>query len=235
MQVIWCLTLSVVGGLLSFIKPKTGVVYCIAPTYISLALLISVRLWLFYFAGSKNLVIMGVLSFVTTWVTQAGHLMLGYLTSSIWLALRVKDVLADSYQPKKLIRSTLLGITILTGNTFIIATVGKAENMTEMLAFFKASGYANWFLYFIMTAETLGGLGVLLHFIIKTGPLAATGLLLIMVGAVYTHWHNGDPFSDSYAAVSQFITLPIMLFIYYLQQKADNSPAIAGTRIIKMK
>jgi putative oxidoreductase len=230
MQVIWYLILLVVGGLLSFvIKPKVGLVYCIASIYISLALLISVSLWLFYFGGIKNSVITGILSFVTTWGSHAGHFMLGYLTISIWSALRVKDVLADNYQLKKLIRSTLWAMTILTGNAFIMATIGKAENMAYMLAFFKASGYANWFLYFIMAAESLGGLGVLLHFKLKTGPLAATGLLLIMVGAVYTHWHNGDPFSDSYAAVSQFITLSIMLFIYYLQQQADNGPAIAVT------
>ncbi len=230
MQVVWYLILLVVGGLLNFvIKPKIGFFYCVASIYIFLALLISVSLWLFYFAGIKNAFITAVLSFALTWGGHPGHLILGYLTIYILLQLRVKDVLADNYQLKKLIRSTLWAVTILTGSTFILATVGKAQNMAYMEAFFKASGYANWFLYFIMAAETLGGFGVLLHFKLKTGPLATAGLLLIMAGAVYTHWHNRNPFSDSYAAVSQFITLSVMMVIYYFEQQADRKPAIAAT------
>jgi uncharacterized membrane protein YphA (DoxX/SURF4 family) len=236
MQVVWYLILLVVGGLLNFVfKPKGAFVYSVASVYIFLALLISVSLWLFYFAGIKNAFITGALSFVLNWAPHAGHLMLGYLTTYILLASRVNNVLDDNYQLKKIMRSTLWGVSILTCNAFILSTIGKAENMAYMMTFFKASGYANWFLYFIMAAETLGGLGVLLHFKLKTGPLAAAGLFLIMAGAVCTHWHNGDPFSDSYAAVSHLITLSIMLFIYYLQQRADSLPAITTTANYKQE
>jgi putative oxidoreductase len=96
--------------------------------------------------------------------------------------------------------------------------------MTYMTDFFKQSGYAIWFLYFIMAAESLGGIGILFHFKLKTGPLAACGLILIMIGAIYTHWHNHDPFSDSYAAVSQLISLAMILIIYYFEKQVTCKP-----------
>jgi hypothetical protein len=50
------------------------------------------------------------------------------------------------------------------------------------------------------------------------GIFATVGLALIMLGAVYTHWHNGDPFSDSYSAVSVLISLSLLLFLYFLEK-----------------
>jgi hypothetical protein len=75
-----------------------------------------------------------------------------------------------------------------------------------------------------MAMETLGAIGVLLHFKLKTGPLATVGLMLIMIGAMYTHRHNNDPFSDSFAAISQFITLGIMLILYYFEHELNLRP-----------
>ena len=57
--------------------------------------------------------------------------------------------------------------------------------------------FPGWFLRFIGVAETLGGLGLLLPgiFRIRTGltPLAAAGLVIIMIGAVGTGLKIGDP------------------------------------------
>jgi putative oxidoreductase len=223
MTIIIFIALLIAGGLLNLIiKPRAKYIYSLATGYIILALFVSVGSWLFYFAGIKNTLMINMLSFILNWGKHLGHLILGYLIVCIFFELRKKVILPDNYQLKKIVRSTLWAVSILTGNSFLIATVGKAEDMAEMIAFFKTSGYAIWFLYFIMTAETLGGLGVLLHFKLKTGPLAAAGLLLIMGGAVYTHWHNGDPFSDSYAAVTQIITLCLMLVIYYFEKQGNS-------------
>jgi hypothetical protein len=58
--------------------------------------------------------------------------------------------------------------------------------------------------------------------------------MLIMLGAVYTHWHNKDPFSDSLAAVSQLVSLTMLLLLYLLQRKgrivaaSGDQPALAG-------
>jgi putative oxidoreductase len=233
MEVLLIVVVVVIGGLLNFIiKPKGRFVQNVAVAYIFLAALVSICSWVFYFAGIKNGLVNNVLNFLATWGKYPGRLILGYLTVYIWLALKAKKEF-DTYPLKKLIRSTLWAVTIITVSSFWSATVGKLTSFADMVSFFIVSGYAIWFLYFIMIAETLGGLGVLLHFKLKTGPMASAGLQLIMLGAIYTHWHNNDPFSDSAAAISQLITLTLLQLIYY-DYKANSttenikSPAYSG-------
>jgi hypothetical protein len=213
MQILIFIGPILFGVLLSLIiKPKPKIVYNLAVSYISLAVLLSINLWTLYFAGNKNATVTNILLFIMNRGGILEHLVLGYLTGNIAINNRIS----------KIIRSTLWGISILTGSMFIGATIGKLQHLTEMTSFFTTSGYAIWFLYFIMTAETLGGLGILLHFNLKTGPLATAGLIIIMLGAVYTHWHNNDPFSDSYAAVGQLINLTLMLILYYFEKQANR-------------
>jgi putative oxidoreductase len=213
MQVLVFIGLIMLGGLLSLIiKPKAELVYSLAMGYVALGLLISVDVWIFYFAGIKNTAVLGSLSFMMSWGGMLGHLLLGYLIGNITM---------NNNRLKEITGATLWGISILTANSFLVATVGKSMNIPIMISFFKQSGYAIWFLYFIMSAEAFGGLGILLHFKLKTGPLAAAGLAIIMLGAVYTHWHNKDPFSDSYAAVGQFVNLSLLLILYYFKQRAN--------------
>ena len=209
----------IVGGVLyCIIKPKAMLVYKVAWAFIFLALFISAGSWLFYCAGINNAFIHKALLLQLNWVGSIGHLMLGYLLIDILIGPTSTE--ADNYQ-KKVIRLTLWGITILTGFSFITESYWKAENCCKMTAFFSISGYNTWFLYFIMIAEAIGGIGVLLHFRLKTGPVAAAGLMLIMIGALYTHNHNNDPFSDSYPALSQFIMLAIMQALYYFEQQGN--------------
>jgi uncharacterized membrane protein YphA (DoxX/SURF4 family) len=111
------------------------------------------------------------------------------------------------------------GTSVYLGNIFLIATVGKIQNFTNMSAFFSDSGYVLSFLYFIMTAETLGGIGILMHYKLRTGTWAALGLMLIMIGAAVTHWRNHDPFSDAYAPVVMLITLFLLQMNYYFENK----------------
>ena len=49
---------------------------------------------------------------------------------------------------------------------------------------FERWGYPGWFLMFIGVVELLGGLGLLLP---KTAGWAASGLVVVMLGAVWTH------------------------------------------------
>jgi len=233
MQVLIYIGLILLGGLLNFIIGLKGKpVHSLANGYLFLALLLSLVVWIFYFAGIKNAVILDVLSFIMEWGGMLGHLILGYLTGNILLVLSSPETPVDNYPLKTLIRATLWSISTLVCNSFILATVGKATNMPYMIGFFKQSGYAIWFLYFIMTVEVLGGLGVVLHFKLRTGPLAAVGLMFIMFGAVYTHFHNKDPFSDSYAAVSQLISLSLMLVLYYFEKQAHREPPVTSIYVI---
>ncbi len=92
-----------------------------------------------------------------------------------------------------------------------------------MRQFFLQSGYTVGFMYFIMAAETLGAIGLLLR---RTVLPAAVGLMAIMAGAIRTHAHNGDPFSDSLEAVHLLILLACIVTIRLLRNRvlAANLP-----------
>jgi hypothetical protein len=217
MEIILICSSLVGGALLSLVfKPDPVLAGKLAFAYIWLVLFLTVVTWVFYFAGIKDQFVSGLLGGIASSGKYPARILLGYLVTTIFLSVRTGEDPAIA----KIIRLTLIGVSLATGLSFLIATEGKAANMSDMIAFFRQSGYAVWFLYFIMVAEALGAIGVLLHFKLKTGPLATTGLMLIMIGAMYTHRHNKDPFSDSYAALSQFITLGIMLILFYFQREA---------------
>lgn len=87
-------------------------------------------------------------------------------------------------------RSTALHVTLwivqaLLAALFLFAGVMKFLMPADEMM--KASPVPLWFLYFIGVAEVLGALGLVLPGLlrIKTGltPLAAAGLLVIMIGA----------------------------------------------------
>jgi putative oxidoreductase len=208
------------GGLLNFIKEvDIKSARRIAGVYIFIALVASIYTWInyFVFVSIKDTDLLKVLSVSLKIINIIAHIILGYLISYIILNFQQQNYQPDNESSKKVIYLTRWAISILLANTFIIATAGKSHAMGYMLDFFRQSGYANWFLYFIMTAEPLGALGILLHNKLKTGPLATCGLTMIMLGAVYTHLNNHDPFSDSYAAVIQLINLSLLLFLYYFE------------------
>jgi len=220
MEVLLLITALIAGGLLSyFIKAKFKFVYNLARVYVFMAMLVSVSTWLYYCGAINNAFIAKALQVIAGCFGSIGHLISGYLLLNIFLSLTSAD--ADEGQAGKIVGLTLWSLSILTGFAFIAESFWKDGNMGKMCCFFTTSGYASWFLYFIMAAEALGGLGILLHFKLKTGPVAAAGLMLIMIGALYTHNHNHDPLSASYGAINAFITLGIMQVTYYFEQVID--------------
>jgi uncharacterized membrane protein YphA (DoxX/SURF4 family) len=224
--------LLLAGILLNFmLRLKAPRVEMLARLYFVLICLVGLCSWIFYFAGIKNATVLNVLSFGMRYMGRTGYVLLGYLLTYLAAGPRSPE---GPDRRVAIQQTTLWTQSIMLGNTFILATVGKATNMADMVAFFKQSGYAIWFLYFIMAAETAGALGILLHFKLRTGVAATVGLMLIMLGAVYTHWHNKDPFSDSLAAISQLINLTMLLLLYLLQRKgralvaSGDRPALAA-------
>ena len=69
---------------------------------------------------------------------------------------------------------------------FLFAAVSKLRNPHV----FAHWGYSDTFAIFIGIAELCGALGL---WIPKVARLAAGGLAIIMVGAIYTHLHSGEP------------------------------------------
>lgn len=214
--ILICASMAGGAALGLFYRPDEALALKLARTYIILVLFLTIAAWVFDFAGIKNQFITGLLAGIIGSGKYPVRILLGYLVATIFISLKN---ISDERHLKKLIRTTVTGVSLATGLSFLIATEGKATDMAYMITFFKQSGYTVWFLYVIMALETLGAIGVLLHFKLKTGPVATTGLMLIMIGAMYTHRHNKDPFSDSYAALSQFLTLGIMLMLYYFERE----------------
>jgi putative oxidoreductase len=198
---------ALLGGiLLSFPwKPDFVFVARLAIVLFVVNCITAINFWVYYFFGIKNTTVLHVLGVERDWLSWSGDLVYGYLLGCL---------LFRAGYPVKVFSRVLWAASVATANVFFVATMGKIVNMTDMISFFHQSGYAVWFFYFIMAAETAGGIGILLHFRLRTGIAASLGLMLIMLGAVYTHWHNGDPFSDSYAAVEQLIGLSALLALY---------------------
>jgi uncharacterized membrane protein YphA (DoxX/SURF4 family) len=223
MEILFFIIWLTAGGLLNFIiKAKFKLAHNLAWVYISVTALISICSWLLYCIDIKPVAVTHFLSIQINWFQLSGRVLLGYLLVNIFLSLISSE--ADDTVVKKIIALTLWGISILAGFSFIVESFWKEENFCRMCHFFNTSGYPVWFLYVIMIAEALGGLGVLMHFKLKTGPVAAAGLMLILIGAMYTHNHNNDPISASYAAIGEFITLALLQVIYYFEQLANPRP-----------
>ena len=230
MDIMIFIGLLLLGGLLNFIwEPDAKPVHCLAKVYLMVAIYLALAVWIFYFAGIKNTFLLKVLDVLLHYGAYLTHMVLGYLAGNIFIRLHNQSTSAEEPLLHAIVNTTLWALSVSIGNSFLVTTVGKSTHMPEMIGFFKQSGYGVWFLYFIMAVEAVAALGILLHFKLNIGVFAAISLIVIMFGAVYTHWHNHDPFSDSYEAVTQVLNLSSLLFIYYLEKQVNRK--LADTQI----
>lgn len=226
MDILIIFGLLILGCFVNFLwEPESKQAYKVAQVYLALTIILTVAACLVFLGGIKCALVLSDLRSFLKYGGYLSNLLLGFLMVNIMFKLWMKDSISENGYLSALVRTALWGASVLAGIAFITETVWKAVNFDKMYHFFTVSGYAVWFLYFIMIAEFLGGLGILLNFKLKTGPLAACGLMLIMLGAVYTHVHNHDPFSSSYGAVSEFISLSLLLIMYYFERKIIYAPA----------
>lgn len=114
----------------------------------------------------------------------------------------------------------LKGLCLSVSFSFFDTEVGKLANDGVMREFFLQSGYALWFMYSIMTFETLGALAL---FVSRTIVPAASGLAAIMLGAILTHVRNRDPFSDSLEALHLLIILVCIIGISVLRPRVSQT------------
>jgi uncharacterized membrane protein YphA (DoxX/SURF4 family) len=111
----------------------------------------------------------------------------------------------------------LKGLCLSVSFSFLDTEIGKLANDAIMREFFQQSGYALWFMYSIMALETLGALAL---FVSRTIIPAVSGLAILMLGAIFTHARNGDPFSDSLEALHLLIILGCILLISLLRSRS---------------
>jgi len=75
-------------------------------------------------------------------------------------------------------------LQILLALAFIASGGNKLLHLADTVKGFGSMGFPGWFAYFIAGAELLGGIGLLVPRLVRP---AALGLMLIMLGAAYTH------------------------------------------------
>lgn len=98
-------------------------------------------------------------------------------------------------------------ISILAALAFGAAGVGKLMGVPQLHASFAVMGLPHWFGYFIGLCEFTGAVGLLIR---PLSALAASGLIAIMVGAIFFHV-NYEVASHAVPAVILTILLVIIV------------------------
>ncbi len=83
----------------------------------------------------------------------------------------------------------MAGFTLLLGLVMIAGGLAKLVGEPHQVAGFAAWGLPGWFRLLVGTFEVLGGLLLLIP---GSTPIGALVLSTIMVGAVWTHFANGE-------------------------------------------
>ncbi len=83
---------------------------------------------------------------------------------------------------------TLWAVTCLVAVMFLFSGIPKFFDPGWVDRFARWD-YAPWFVYLIAVSETLGAIGLLIP---RTAAYAALGLVVIMLGAMYTHLAHGQ-------------------------------------------
>ena len=103
----------------------------------------------------------------------------------------------------------LWAVSILLAALFLFAGLSKLLTPDKMLSQWP---YARWFLTFIGVCETLGGIGLLIP---RLAALAASGLSVIMIGAIYT-LVNHHQFKELPVPA---VTLVLLIGVVYMRRK----------------
>ncbi len=208
MQILIFIAALLSGVLLGiYFKLNKSFDYFLSCVYIVIASLLIVNAAVVNFAHIQNAGIMTVLVFILNWGKSISYLFIGYLIVHILKGSNASIHSKAGYPLNKITKRTLWAIITINGFSFIIETGYKLKNFDDLVDQFAHYGYARWFLFIIMIAETLGSIGILLHLKLKTGTIAALGLMIIMLGVIFTDWHCNNPFSYSYPAVEAFLSL----------------------------
>jgi uncharacterized membrane protein YphA (DoxX/SURF4 family) len=155
---------------------------------------------------------------------NAGWFILGTGVSSVVLSIlnvlwpfrpQVTSEVRSFIRSPRLLKGLCLSISL----SFFSIEIGKSGHDMEMRQFFLGSGYTLWFMYLIMALEILGAIGL---FISRAIVPSALGLVVLMSGAIYTHYRNNDPFSDSLDALRLLILLTCVIILKLFPGKVPN-------------
>lgn len=103
-------------------------------------------------------------------------------------------------------------LSIVLAAMFLFSGATKLLMLDKAKPMFVHYGYAAWFATFIGTCEALGGIGLLVP---RLAALAAAGLSVIMMGAVYTHLSHQE---ISHALIP-LVLLALLIAVVYIRVK----------------
>jgi uncharacterized membrane protein YphA (DoxX/SURF4 family) len=117
-----------------------------------------------------------------------------------------------------IIQALLAALFLFAGGTKLVLPI---EEMT------KEMPMPGWFLRFIGVAEVLGGVGLVLPWLLRIRPgltpLAAAGLLIIMIGATVTTLMTGE------IAMAMFPLLVGILCVFVAYGRSGHAPLSTGS------
>ncbi|HKC50168.1 MAG TPA: DoxX family protein [Myxococcota bacterium] len=111
-------------------------------------------------------------------------------------------------------RAFNIGVWVASGllcALYLFASSGKLMSDPQAVEGFHKAGYSDAFRLFIGTCEFLGGIALLIP---RLAFWAAIGLLIIMIGAVYTHVSTNDAAHMGPAVIA----LVLLAFIAYTRR-----------------
>lgn len=101
-------------------------------------------------------------------------------------------------------------ICILLAALFAFAGLPKLMGDPMAVEGFAKAGLPGWFLLFIGTAEVSGAVGLLIP---RLRFWAASGLFIIMIGAVTTHLRAGDTFDKLAPAATALLLTAVVAWL----------------------
>ena len=111
-------------------------------------------------------------------------------------------------------RALNVGVWVASGllcALYLFASSGKLMSDPQAVEGFHKAGYSDAFRLFIGTCEFLGGIALLVP---RLAFWAATGLCIIMLGAIYTHVSTNDAAHMWHAVVA----LVLLAFVAYFRR-----------------
>lgn len=112
----------------------------------------------------------------------------------------------------------LLAVRLATGVAFVLAGLVNVFLPDMGVDFFVQAGYTKTFRLFIMTAEVLGGVALLLPWRWLT-LAAATGLTIDMFGGIYTQVRVGEPLAALAPPLVMLLRLAPLVALVLLRVK----------------
>lgn len=218
------------GMLIAFI-PRIDVwvvKYKLAATALWLSILVGVCRLLALWATAQTVLTKTALMFVFNWGKAVLFFLLAWLTVLLIRSVVAKDSnLSPAFRrmAARIVKTTIWAATITCASFYCMVSIGKMRNAKEMEEFFVQSGYPASLNYVIIIMECFFSIGLLLHAKIRTGLLSAIVLLVVMLGAIFTHARNGDPIAASYDAFAQLFVLCLLIALFLVEKKHRKATA----------